>query len=70
MDAVDTLVESGLTAGMMMAYVLESLDANRCRLSAWLRGRPARPYLYLLDEWVSFVRQRKQRLGIKARAEA
>jgi hypothetical protein len=32
--------------------------------------RLALPYLYLFDEWVNFAMQRKQLLGIKARAEA
>jgi hypothetical protein len=30
----------------------------------------ALPYIYLFDEWINFVMQRRQLLGIKTRAEA
>jgi hypothetical protein len=67
-------VELGLTANMTMAYILERLEGDRTRLMSRVRGHIqgtlALPYLYLFDEWVNFVMQRKQILGIKARAEA
>jgi hypothetical protein len=70
----DAGVELGLTANMTMSYFLERLEGDRTRLKSRVRGRIegalALPYLYLFDEWVNFVMQRKQLLGIKARAEA
>jgi len=67
-------VELGLMANMTMAYLLERLDDDRARLISRVRGhiqgRLALPYIYLLDEWVNFVMQRRQLFGIKARAEA
>ena len=67
-------VELGLTANMSMAYILERLEGERTRLLSRVRvhiqGGLALPYIYLFDEWVSFAMQRKQLLGIKARAEA
>jgi hypothetical protein len=67
-------VELGLTVDMTMAYLLERLEGDRTRLMSRVRvriqGTLALPYLYLFDEWVNFVMQRKQLLGIKARVEA
>ena len=67
-------VELGLTANASMAYILERIQGDRTRLLSRVRvhiqGGLALPYIYLLDEWVNFVMQRKQLLGIKARAEA
>lgn len=69
----DAEVELGLVADMSMAYILDRLEGDRTRLlsrvRAQIRGRLALPYIYLLDEWVSFLMQRRQLLGIKARAE-
>jgi hypothetical protein len=71
---LDAEVELGLSVNMSMAYILERLEGDRTRLMSrvrvHIRGGLALPYIYLLDEWVSFVMQRKQLLGIKARAEA
>jgi hypothetical protein len=71
---LDAEVELGLTANMSMAYILERLEGDRTRLISRVRGhiqgRLALPYIYLFDEWVNFVMQRRQLLGIKARAEA
>jgi uncharacterized protein YndB with AHSA1/START domain len=71
---LDAQVELGLIANMSMAFILERLEGDRTRLISRVRGhvqgRLALPYIYLLDEWVNFVMQRKQLLGIKARAEA
>jgi len=70
----DAEVELGLTVDMSMAYILERLEGDRTRLVSRVRvriqGGLALPYIYLLDEWVNFAMQRKQLLGIKARAEA
>lgn len=67
-------VELGLIANMSMAYILERLEGDRTRLMSRVRvhiqGGLALPYIYLFDEWVNFVMQRRQLLGIKARAEA
>ena len=67
-------VELGLTANMSMAYNLERLEGDRTRLMSRVRvhiqGGLALPYIYLFDEWVNFVMQRRQLRGIKARAEA
>ena len=67
-------VELGLIVNMSMAYILERLEGDRTRLISRVRGHIqgglALPYIYLFDEWVNFVMQRKQLLGIKARAEA
>ena len=63
-----------MIANMSMAFVLEQLEGDRMRLlsrvRAHIQGRLALPYAYLFDEWVSFLMQRRQLLGIKARAEA
>jgi hypothetical protein len=71
---LDAEVELGLTANMSMAYILERLEGDRTRLKSRVRGHIqgtlALPYLYLFDDWVNFWMQRKQLLGIKARAEA
>jgi hypothetical protein len=71
---LDAEVELGLTVNMSMAYMLEQLEGDRTRLLSRVRvhiqGGFALPYIYLLDEWISFVMQRRQLLGIKARAEA
>jgi hypothetical protein len=71
---LDAEVELGLIANMSMAYVLERLEGDRTRLisrvRAHIQGDLALPYVYLFDEWINFVMQRKQLLGIKARAEA
>ena len=70
---LDMPVELGLTADVTMAFVLEPLGGDRSRLIARIRGRLHGSlgwlYIYLLDELVSFLMQRKQLLGIKARAE-
>jgi hypothetical protein len=67
-------VELGLVANMTMAYLLERLEGDRTRLISRVRihiqGALALPYIYLFDEWVNFVMQRRQLLGIKARVEA
>ena len=67
-------VELGLTVSMSMAYILERLEGDRTRLISRVRvhiqGGLALPYIYLFDEWINFVMQRRQLLGIKARAEA
>ena len=67
-------VELGLIASGSMAYGLERLEGDRTRLMSRVRGHVrgglALPYVYLFDEWVNFVMQRRQLLGIKARAEA
>ena len=67
-------VELGMMANMSMAYILERLEGDRTRLKSRVRvhiqGGLALPYIYLFDEWVTFVMQRRQLLGIKARAEA
>jgi hypothetical protein len=71
---LDTPVELGLIVNVTMAYALEPLGKHRSRLVGRIRGNLrgllSRPYLHLLDDWVSFVMQRKQFLGIKERAEA
>jgi hypothetical protein len=71
---LDAEVELGLIANMSMAYILDRLEGDRTRLKsrvrAHIRGGLALPYAYLFDEWVSFLMQRRQLLGIKARAEA
>jgi hypothetical protein len=71
---LDAEVELGLIANMSMAFILERLEGDRTRLKSRVRGHIqgglALPYIYLLDEWVNFVMQRRQLLGIKARAEA
>jgi hypothetical protein len=70
---LDAEVELGLRVNMSMAYVLKRLEDDRTRLVSRVRvhiqGGLALPYLYLFDEWINFVMQRKQLLGIKARAE-
>lgn len=67
-------VELGLMVNMSMAYILERLEGDRTRLisrvRAHIQGGLALPYIYLFDEWINFAMQRKQLLGIKARAEA
>jgi len=71
---LDVEVELGLIANATMAYILEQLEGDRTRLMSRVRlhlqGGLALPYLYLFDEWINFVMQRRQLLGIKARAEA
>jgi hypothetical protein len=71
---LDAEVELGMRVNMSMAYILERLEGDRTRLMSRVRlhiqGGLALPYIYLFDEWVSFVMQRRQLLGIKARAEA
>jgi hypothetical protein len=66
-------VELGLTASLTMSYVLMPVDVGRTRLLSRVRGRVegvlALAYVYLFDEWVNFMMQRKQLLGIKTRAE-
>ena len=70
---LDAEVELGLRVNMSMAYILEGLEGDRTRLISRVRvhiqGALAVPYVYLFDEWVNFLMQRKQLLGIKARAE-
>ena len=70
----DAEVELGLIANMSMVYILGRLEADCTRLISRVRGHIqgglALPYLCLFDEWVNFLMQRRQLLGIKARAEA
>jgi hypothetical protein len=70
---LDAEVELGLTVNMTMAYVLVPREGVRTRLVSRVRARAqgtlALPYIYLFDEWVNFLMQRKQLLGIKARVE-
>ncbi|HSR29846.1 MAG TPA: SRPBCC family protein [Anaerolineae bacterium] len=70
----DAEVELGLIVNMSMAYILERLEDDGTHLVSRVRvhiqGGLALPYLYLFDEWVNFVMQRRQLLGLKARAEA
>jgi hypothetical protein len=69
----DAEVELGLRVNLSMAYVLERLEGDSTRLISRVRvhieGALALPYVYLFDEWVNFLMQRKQLLGIKTRAE-
>ena len=71
---LDAEVELGLIANMSMAYILERLEGDRTRLISRVRvhiqGALALPYIYLIYEWVNFVMQRRQLLGIKTRPEA
>jgi hypothetical protein len=39
------------------------------RVRVQIQGGLALPYVYLLAEWVRFMMQRRQLLGIKARAQ-
>jgi hypothetical protein len=80
---LDADVELGLTVNMSMAYILERLEGDRTpsraitrdrtrllsRVRIQIQGELALPYIYLFDEWVNFLMQRRQLLGIKARAE-
>ena len=45
------------------------MDAAFGPVRGWVEGTLALAYVYLFDEWVSFLMQRKQMLGIMARAE-